>query len=383
MPFLQQSKFKIVSKHSYVRFLIACLIFSICWAFYTGFRAPNLWSINYYQISWLDGFYRRGLLGTLIYPSGCWRFNYYFIEMLQFLVLGFTLGMFICGGYKNNAIAILIIYFCSAAGGYFFHEVGYVDQLLWIFTFLTIIALHNKRNLLASLLMLASVMMHEMALFIVIPLVWVYVIISRGYSAGNLLKVFTPSLLFFLLLYLFFQAVPTETIRQYFERAVSCGYSINRKDFLSIYEYSFEQRARFFYTKEQIALMLLPMAVLAGILVSAAGKVMPLGIFARITIYLCCLIPFALGYWGKDTSRWIFLTFTQIMLVWLIILTKSKNSNIKSAFSRNVFLIAFVLVALILRFSYFDGFSRRGLSYDGLISFGNYFIDQVSTLPRR
>lgn len=55
--------------------------------FYTGFRAPNLWSTHYWQASWADGFYRRGLLGMFLLPFDCARLDYFFVQRVQLAVM--------------------------------------------------------------------------------------------------------------------------------------------------------------------------------------------------------------------------------------------------------------------------------------------------------
>ena len=65
----------------------AGLILAPVIAFYVGFRVPNLWSVNYYIPSVFDGFWRRSLLGTLLYPFGALRFDYRFLASLQMLAL--------------------------------------------------------------------------------------------------------------------------------------------------------------------------------------------------------------------------------------------------------------------------------------------------------
>jgi len=53
----------------------AGLILGLAIALYVGFRLPSLWSVNYYIPSIFDGFWRRSLLGTLLYPAGADAFS--------------------------------------------------------------------------------------------------------------------------------------------------------------------------------------------------------------------------------------------------------------------------------------------------------------------
>ena len=66
--------------------LLLVILIAYVLAFTNGFRMPNLWSINYFLPSMFEGFYRRSLLGTLLFPLGEWRFNYYTIASIQFAI---------------------------------------------------------------------------------------------------------------------------------------------------------------------------------------------------------------------------------------------------------------------------------------------------------
>lgn len=185
---------------------LVVLFATIIYAFYTGFRAPSLWSVNYYQVSYLDGFYRRALLGTFLYPLGCIRFDYFFIAKVQILILLLALSLFIYFGVKNRAFLVQSVFFLSAAGGYLFHEVGYVDQLLWIVAALAIWALDRNRLYLAASLLCLSVMAHEMAIFTAVPIMLAYVVIRKNnFSLSDYVKVFALPMLLFMLLAIFFK----------------------------------------------------------------------------------------------------------------------------------------------------------------------------------
>ena len=59
--------------------LLLCLFIAFC----RSFRMPIIWSTNYWLINFFDGFGRRALLGTLLYPFGEWRNHYHFIAAIQ------------------------------------------------------------------------------------------------------------------------------------------------------------------------------------------------------------------------------------------------------------------------------------------------------------
>ena len=147
----------------------AGLILSLVTALYVGSRLPNLWSVNYYIPSVFDGFWRRSLLGTLLYPLGALRFDYRLLASVQALVLLILVALMIVHALRSDLrIKLLTILFLAGpTGGYLFHEIGYVEQVLYLML-VAALALEDKR--LSLVLMALALFVHELAAFTVIPL---------------------------------------------------------------------------------------------------------------------------------------------------------------------------------------------------------------------
>ena len=364
--------------------LVTMLFISILYAFYSGFRAPNLWSVNYYQASFMDGFYRRALAGTVLVPFGCERFDYFFIQKIQFLVLILALGLLVFLGIKSREFITLGIFFASSAGGYFFHEVGYIEQLLWLMAALIILAIRNNRIYFAAAGLCLSIMVHEMALFMVLPIALAFMVVHKIGSLSLAIRVFMPSLVTFLILYKWFQVVPVSTIMQYFEHASSCGYPVIRTDYFSIYQSQFlGQRAQMYYSVQQLILGIFPVVILAAGLVISVRKKLSFSWMQSGFILLCCVSPILLGFFGWDTDRWIFLAFAQTIIVWMIAASRMRVTDSGKLMGSPLFLIALILVALLLRLEYFDNFAPRILSLDNLMSFMDYVVQQTTMFPQR
>src|SRR4051812_21634030 len=107
----------------------AALVLALAIALYAGARMPGLWSINYYIPSLFDGIFRRSLIGTVLSAFGPLRFDYYFIACLQIAVLLGLVGIVVSGALRAGARTkvIVALFLVGPAGGYLFHEVGYVD----------------------------------------------------------------------------------------------------------------------------------------------------------------------------------------------------------------------------------------------------------------
>lgn len=102
--------------------LTAGLLLCLSYAFCRGFYMPNIWSTNYWLINYFDGFGRRALLGTLIYPFGDLRLHYHFIAAIQIATSAALLGMIIwqlTAWLRHNTRSSIYIYMdfaCRAMG---------------------------------------------------------------------------------------------------------------------------------------------------------------------------------------------------------------------------------------------------------------------------
>ncbi len=73
----------LIAKNITGKALTAGLLLCLGYAFCRGFYMPAKWSLNYWQINFFDGFGRRALLGTLLYPFWDLRLHYHFIAAIQ------------------------------------------------------------------------------------------------------------------------------------------------------------------------------------------------------------------------------------------------------------------------------------------------------------
>ena len=77
------SNLKDLSKDTTGRLLTVGLLLCFFIAFCRGFYMPSVWSTNYWLINFFDGFGKRALLGTLLYPFGDLRLHYHFLFSVQ------------------------------------------------------------------------------------------------------------------------------------------------------------------------------------------------------------------------------------------------------------------------------------------------------------
>lgn len=363
------------------RLLNFFVLFSALIAFYIGFRMPNLWSLNYYIPSVFDGFYRRSLVGTLLHIFGGLRFDYYFIVGLQLSVFIALLGIiFRYTWHASIPLKIMVIlFFLAPTGGYFFHEIGYIDQLLYLFLF-GVLSLSNKALKLG--LITASLFIHEEALFTIIPIYFAYLVISKEsikYIAVNIVVI----ALTFLMLFIYLKGVPQTHITTFINTALSSVSYKFRTDYYIIFNPVFlkSQTLKIHYN-EQLYFSLscaLAMSVLIGCLFSDGKLRMPHNALRFLCVTAACVSPLLLGVIGVDTSRWIFLAFSSALI--MIFLHKSTQQT----WALYSIIFVFMLFARFGTLEYFDNYAPRAINEPArIVQFWKHEFGQlISTLPVR
>jgi len=284
-------------------------------AFYRGIHVPNAWTLNYYQVSWADGFFRRGLLGTLLLPLGCARFDPGLIHGLQGLVLASTLLALLWLGRRGMAALFLCLFLVSDAGTFLFNEVGYLDPLMLLLGLACGALLMRGRSVAAALLLALSVLVHEMAVFTVLPAVLVFRLRMAPGTRPSLARLLLPPALAVAALFAASGPVSDATLRRFSERAAACGQPLARPDFEQDYQQGFRQSLRVHYKPEELEFLVLPFVlalawwILAG---QALGRARRAEQWATLA---ACLSPFLLGLLAWDCGRWYFLAVLQVILL--------------------------------------------------------------------
>lgn len=304
-------------------FLVSCALCS----FFVAVNPPALWSINYYLPSFFDGFHRRALLGTLLSVFGDYRFNYYFIASLQGLVL-LSLS-YILSQKAVNAVApvkwVLGVYLISNFGIPFWTLVGTADQILYLLLLYSL-RLPNRQ---AVALMAFTPLIHEMAVFTVIPLFLAFGLLN-GKAIARLCAETAVFFAVFLVVYLFFQSADEADLSAFVgkvNQAIQC----NMGGYYDIYRHSFtgDRMKNYYADYEQyitqagdgyiaipnemyLYIALLVLAIFFFYKVIGSGK----GWRGVTAVLAGCLSPLALGFFGWDFFRWIHLaSFSAIILL--------------------------------------------------------------------
>lgn len=343
-------------------FLIA-LFLSYFSAWINGFRMPNLWSINYFIPSFYDGFYRRSLVGTLLMPLESWRFQYLTIATLQigiFILLNVLIISF-CKNLRWGRKWIWPLFLIGPAGGYFFHLVGYIDQLLYL---IFLIAILCKSRIFGAILIVASLFIHEMALFTIIPLYIGYLMI-RKHAILEAAMIGFLSLAIFLVLYLFFQTVSEPTLSQFLHLAKSKANYAVRLDYYDVFSNQFlGGRFHWYYTPREITdlLLIAPLWLIAGLAFARASINKGERLLFFLTGFVVAFCPILLGAFGWDCHRWIFLSLLSSTICLLI----APEPSPRLLFWSILTYLAFNFFGF---FDYFDNYSPRLHSYQQSIEF--------------
>lgn len=366
-------------KLNFINWTAVFFFYIVFMAFVEGFRMPNLWSINYYIPSIFDGFFRRSFGGTLLWFFGDIRFNYYFIALFQFLILLLVL-FFIYRAIRNNSVSIVLaaLYFLSPLGGYLFHEVGYIDQLLYLLAFFSLFLLSKGKLYSSIFIIIVSMFFHEITLLTTLPILLFYILINDKDMKFASKFILLP-LLSFLTIYLFYQTVPTDIVYALIDNIrLNSSYDI-REGYFKVFTNEFlGSRMKLYYTFDNIFLILMIIVLSASVFISLnqINQNFLNKFFAVVTI----MSPLLLGFFGWDTDRWIFLSFSNFFIIAYLIYHRFAGSFIDTKLNTALVFIIFITFFSMPNLKYFDDYQpRNDFSKDSL----HQIFQEMKKLPSR
>ena len=390
-------------------------IISLIISWYVGFRMPNLWSINYYIPSFFDGFYRRGLMGTILSVFGDLHYDYYFICSIQFVVFSLLmLSIIRCFiNAKIKSKIMLVLYFLSPIGAYLFHEIGYIDQLLYLLLFYLLCSSNKVVNI---CLIVASLFIHEEALFTIIPIYLANLIIHKysfKYIAVNVMVILFTAVI----MGGYLQIVSHIDVVNFVHKLVFNSKNLVRTDYYVLFEmknittnpFLSKYNGNIPYTDFTLMLMIIIALLVAALYIQKKNPYY-LNVLYFFTVFFSSISPLLLGLWGVDYSRWIFLSISSCFVMLYLreeLITESvknlpselqgstycstgeavkedrERSYQQTLFSILVF--TFICFSATTKLEYFDDYMPRSMVfYKGFGSFLNHgCIDVIKTVPTR
>ncbi len=328
-------------------FLGGVLALCVLRAFCIGFYMPDLWTTNGYITNFFDGFFRRSLIGTLLYPFGDLRLNYHFIALVQ---LSVGCGLLLCvlrlvTAVQSTTMYIYLLvcaFFFSRWGAFFFNTQGYPEYVMYL---ITLIAAQMKNNAARCLLIAATVWIHEMAIFTCVPLWFAveYIYFNRKHIAWVGLATCFIS---FLVIYLFFQTAENKAVGEYMQFISSARY-VPKYNYMKIFSVgladsmfrwnSWYGKDSFYYLEGPYFVFVLLAACFLSVAVGRSQKML-----AGTIVLSTALSPLLVGWFGFDINRWSFLAIVNISALFAVL-----NSWLKTG-KEKMSMFTFVAVGLLL-----------------------------------
>ncbi len=333
----------------------AALVVVLLLAGYTGFRSPSDWAVTLESVSLTDGFHRRFLVGTVLRPfAALFGYHYVVYAVAGFAVLLMVLTALVVAFFRASSVSrrfLVIGWLLLPTGGYLFHEVGYLDQVVYLLLFAALWALHRNRPISAGVLMVASVLTHEIALLTVVP-VFGFVAL-RKLPFRKACAVLAPSVAAGLVVL----AVPPAeagAVQRFQQVLANAGFPY-RADALELFDRNQAQSWQL-YSITGVLLYLLPI-----LLVVVAGFLMLHRPSAATLLSLAAVVaPVLLAFGGWDEARWGFLLITNFILVLWLRLGRRELDLPRFG--------ALAVILLILThppMPYFDGYRPRDVTLVG------------------
>ncbi|MDI2125035.1 hypothetical protein [Yinghuangia seranimata] len=335
-------------------------------AAYTGLRMPSGWTATLQAVSLQGGFHRRFLVGSLLHPiASRTGYPYPLFAAVSFAVLAGIVTVLVRAAVtaRNPARRYLVLGFLLLpSGGYLFHEVGYFDQVLYLFLFASLWLLARGRVLAASLLIAAAATVHEITVLTVLPLFVLAAV--RSLPTRRAVASVLPAAVVGAVVLL----VPASSGGA--PRALGTVLSAHgfpvRSDALALFGRT-QSASWHMYSPWQAFLFLLPLVLVVGAVVLRVCHQAGSG-GLRLTVLSAgaALSPSMLALAGWDMERWAFLlvaNFCIVLWFWL-----GEHPVPMRRFPYGLPMAA-LLLTVHVPLAYFDGYQPRALTGKSVTTF--------------
>ncbi len=362
---------------------------AVVFAWYRGFRMPNIWTATLDAVSVTDGIHRRALVGTVLRPLGLlFDFPYALYATFSFIVLGallVTISVLALRARLVSQRVLVIAWLVCGPGGYLFNEVGYLDQLLYLFLFGALWCLRRSYLVAASLLMVLAVLGHEITLLTVLP---IFAFVAwKEIPRDRALKVLAAPVLVNLVV-LVVPATESGAVDRLARMLVERADFFPRLDALGLFNESLRENWDL-YSPWDVFRFLLP---IAAVLVAAflviwylATRDRPAtGVLARTDLRVLGAVavgaPLLLTAAGWDKYRWGFLILTNffvVMWIWL--------GDVRRELEVRQWVTVAVALLIVMQWGnlhYFDGYRAREIGTEAVGDFWTDLTDgTITTQP--
>ena len=320
-----------------------CLLFTLLVVNFP-YEGISHFIIQYYVPSYLDNFYRRAFIGTLIYPFDNFRFSE-LVLLIPIFSGSLTFILLILFAYFKKNIDILnFLFFIFISGTSLSVFDNFTRPEIILYSLLILVFFINK-TWAYILITLISILIHEITIFTTLPIILLHLLNQK--KIKTLSAVITSSFLLFLFL-LANENVPTETLNKFI-------YKIEQK---TVHTYQFEShyyeiftdkpdsisssqtRWNFYFSKSDLITISIYCLVLYSFIFYFNKSFSPI----KVIIFSSALAPLFLGFFAFDIFRWIPLFLINIYLVIFL------NKNIFCIGKTHKFLIIFFILSILNNF---------------------------------
>ncbi|WP_294198149.1 hypothetical protein, partial [uncultured Chryseobacterium sp.] len=155
--------------------LIGLYLYALLFSVGRTLRLPNKWSESHWMMDYRFGFIKRGLAGE-IFGWFCKKDEFSILILSAVILL--LLSVFMIGiAFKETIkrensfyrILFFLIFFLSQYIVFSAHLIGYLDHVVFLLTLAVIYLIGKNKVLPASLIATFSVFIHEISLFLMLP----------------------------------------------------------------------------------------------------------------------------------------------------------------------------------------------------------------------
>ncbi|ROI04732.1 hypothetical protein EGI16_08700 [Chryseobacterium sp. G0240] len=155
--------------------VIFLYIYALSFSFLKTIREPNEWVKAHWLADYRFGYIKRGLAGEIF--GFFFEKNEYQIGIISAVIL-FLLYLVIMvvavkhtfQNYSIHKVLFYVAFFLSQYIVLSAHFIGYLDQVIFLLTFLAVYLIRQQKIMLASLLCAVSVPVHEVSFFLMFPI---------------------------------------------------------------------------------------------------------------------------------------------------------------------------------------------------------------------
>jgi len=354
----------------------ALLTIAIVVAFYVGFRLPNTWSATLDAVSVTDGFHRRFVVGTLLRPLAiATDYNYWLFVGFSYAVLAALIAILVRLAMRAQLLSrrlLIVAFFMLPTGPFLFHEVGYLEQVLYLVLFGCIYLAHRQKWVAATCVMALAPFVHEIAILTVLPIYGLVALRTTSFKRAMIVTAIPTLVGLFVFL---IPAASDEAVATLAAQLSRANFKY-RHDALELFGRSFEDNWRL-YRLHEVVIHVKPVAFFV-IGAFACLFWIDRGFAASkrwlVFVVSCAAIglPGLLVLGGWDHNRWVFLLLTNFFVVLWMSLNGRGHELRRGTIA---VLVTALLVISHINIFYFLPDSPRELGYRAVRNFLKQMID--------